>query len=187
MRLSNLVIAVLLISFLSCGHDKEHKDQHSDREQAEKVKHKTQGKQKRKQEHRQASPVFHASHEPKKQDAPFSDVVQVGQFYFLSGQIGMDHSTRELVEGGIEEQTRQTLENIKAVLEQHDLQLADVVKAMVVLDDMADFAAFNTVYRQYLPQKPARTTFAAKGLAVGALVEIEVMAVKGNKSQKAQE
>ncbi|PQB06019.1 reactive intermediate/imine deaminase [Aureitalea marina] len=135
-------------------------------------------KRKRKREHKSVAPVFHASHEPLKSDTPFSDVVQVGQFYFLSGQIGMDHSVRKLVEGGIQEQTRQTLENIKAVLDQHELKMSDVIKAMVVLDDMSDFAAFNQVYREYLPQKPARTTFAAKGLAAGALVEIEVVAVK---------
>ncbi len=123
-------------------------------------------------------PVFHASHEPKKQNAPFSDVVQVGDTYYLSGQIGMDHGVRELVSGGIEAETRQTLENIKAVLAQHDLEMTDVVKAMVVLDDISDFGTFNAIYTQYFPQKPARTTFAAEALARGAKIEIEVIAVK---------
>ncbi len=122
--------------------------------------------------------VFHTTHEPKKTNAPFSDIVQVGDLYFLSGQIGMDHSTRVLVEGGIEAETRQTLENIKAVLAQHDLEMSDVVKAMVVLDDIKDFAAFNAIYTTYFPQKPARTTFAAEALAVGAKIEIEVVAVR---------
>lgn len=125
-----------------------------------------------------AVPVFHPSHEARKAEAPFSDVVQIGNMYFLSGQIGMDHSTRTLVEGGIEAETRQVLENIKAVLAQHDMKMANVVKALVVLDDIEDFAAFNAIYREYLPQKPARTTFAAEALAAGSKIEIEVVAVK---------
>jgi len=124
------------------------------------------------------TPVFHPSHELKKQSAPFSDVVQVGNMYFLSGQIGMNHTTRTLVEGGIKEQTKQTLENIKAVLEHHDLKMEQVVKAMVVLDNIEDFKAFNEIYTTYFPQKPARTTFAAEALALGAKIEIEVVAVK---------
>lgn len=122
--------------------------------------------------------IYHASHEPKKATAPFSDAVQVGDMYFLSGQIGMDQSTRTLVEGGIEAETKQTLENIKAVLAQHGMDMSDVVKSLVILDDIEDFAAFNDIYKTYLPQKPARTTFAAEALAVGAKIEIEVIAVK---------
>lgn len=122
--------------------------------------------------------TYHASHEPKKANAPFSDVVQVGDLYFLSGQIGMDQTTRTLVEGGVEAETKQTLENIKAVLAQHGMDMSDVVKSLVVLDDINDFAAFNAIYKTYLPQKPARTTFAAEGLAAGAKIEIEVIAVK---------
>lgn len=123
-------------------------------------------------------PIFHKSHEPTKANAPFSDVVAVGNLYFLSGQIGMDQSTRTLVEGGIEAETKQALENIKAVLAHHNLRLSDVVKATVILDDIEDFAAFNEVYKVYLPQKPARTTFAAEALAAKAKIEIEVLAIK---------
>ncbi|GAB5401185.1 MAG: hypothetical protein Aureis2KO_27700 [Aureisphaera sp.] len=126
----------------------------------------------------EVTPVFHTSHEPKKQNAPFSDVVQVGNTFYLAGQIGMDHSVRELVEGGIEAETKQTLENIKAVLSQHGLKMNDVVKAMVILDDISDFTAFNAIYTAYFPQKPARTTFAAESLARGAKIEIEVVAYK---------
>ena len=118
--------------------------------------------------HEVSSPIFHASHEPKKQNAPFSDVVEVGNTYYLSGQIGMDHSTRELVVGGIEAETKQTLENIKNVLAQHQLKMKDVVKVTVVLDTIEDFGAFNAIYTTYFPQKPARTTFAAEALARGA-------------------
>lgn len=127
-------------------------------------------------------PVFHPSHEPKKQASPFSDVVQVGRTYFLSGQIGMDHGVRELVDGGIEGETHQVFKNIQAVLAQHDLNLSDVVKALVILDDIEDFSAFNAVYTTYLPQKPARTTFAAEALAAGAKIEIEVVAVRSGDS-----
>ncbi|WP_459213025.1 RidA family protein [Aquimarina rhabdastrellae] len=122
--------------------------------------------------------TFHESHESKKQSAPFSDAVQVGDIYFLSGQIGMDHSTRELVTGGIEAETKQTLENIKAVLKHHDLEMKDVVKSTVILADINDFKTFNEIYKTYFPQKPARTTFAAKGLARGAKIEIECVAAR---------
>ncbi len=123
--------------------------------------------------------VYHPSHEPKKRSAPFSDVVQVGDLYYLSGQIGMDHSTRELVQGGIEAETIQALENIKAVLAHHGLSMRQVVKATVILDEIEDFAAFNEIYKGYFTQKPARTTFATEALARGAKIEIEVVAVRG--------
>ena len=126
-------------------------------------------------------PVFHASHEPKKQNTPFSDAVEVGNTFYLSGQIGMDHTVRKLVEGGIQAETKQALENIRAVLLQHQLSLKDVVKVTVILDDINDFKAFNDIYVQYLPQKPARTTFAAEALALGAKIEIEVVAVASEK------
>lgn len=122
--------------------------------------------------------VFYPSHEPKKQNAPFSDLVKAGDLYFLSGQVGMDHTSRTLVEGGIAAETRQCLENIKAVLEHHDLTMSQVVKATVILDSIEHFAQFNEIYREYLPHKPARTTFAAEDLAVGALIEIEVVAME---------
>lgn len=123
-------------------------------------------------------PIFHISHEPKKRDVPFSDAVQVGNTFYLSGQIGMDHSVRELVEGGIEAETKQALENIKEVLAQHDIEMTAVVKVTVILDAIEDFSAFNAIYTQYFPQKPARTTFAVEALAKGAKIEIEVTAVK---------
>ncbi|WP_103071148.1 RidA family protein [Aquimarina sediminis] len=125
--------------------------------------------------------VFHKTHEPKKSGAPFSDIVQVGNMYFLSGQVGMDHTIRKLVEGGIEAETKQTLDNIKEVLEHHDMKMEDVVKCTVILNDIEDFSAFNRIYETYFPQKPARTTFAAKDLAVGAAIEIECIAVKQDK------
>ncbi|PHI21318.1 reactive intermediate/imine deaminase [Lewinellaceae bacterium SD302] len=125
-----------------------------------------------------SKPIFHASPDPTRADTPFSEAVQAGNLYFLSGQIGRDPKTKKLAEGGIRAETRQCLENIKAVLANHGLEMKDVVKALVILDDIGDFAAFNEIYREYLPQKPARTTFAAEALAVGAKIEIEVTAVK---------
>ncbi len=122
--------------------------------------------------------IFHPSHEPKKQTAPFSDVVEAGNLFFLAGQIGMDHSTRTMVEGGIQAETTRAIENIKAVLAQHGLELDHVVKCTVILSTMEDFAAFNEVYSTYFLKKPARTTFAASGLARDARVEIDVIAVR---------
>lgn len=122
--------------------------------------------------------LFHKSHEPKKSQAPFSDVVEANGFLFLAGQVGMDHTSRTLVKGGITAETIQCIENIKAVLEQHNSSLDRVVKCTVILKDIEDFSAFNEVYKTYFTNKPARTTFAASGLAVGAQIEIEVIAFK---------
>ncbi len=122
--------------------------------------------------------VFHPSHEPLKANAPFSDVVEYGNMYFLAGQIGMDHSTRTMVEGGIKAETKQVIMNIKDVLAQRGLTLDHVVKCMVILSTMEDFQAFNEVYSQYFTKKPARTTFAASGLARNAAIEIEVIAIR---------
>lgn len=124
------------------------------------------------------TPIFHESHEPKKKNAPFSDVVQVGNTLYLAGQIGMDHSVRELVEGGVKAETKQVIENIESVLAQHGSSLGQVVKCTVILSDINDFAAFNEVYKTYFTNKPARTTFAAAGLAANAKIEIECIAVK---------
>lgn len=121
---------------------------------------------------------FIKSHEPNRQNTPFSDAVGVDNLLFLSGQIGRDHSNGKLVDGGIEAQTRQTIENIKAVLEHNQSGLSQVVKCTVILYDIQDFEAFNEIYKQYFPNKPARTTFASSGLAAGACIEIEVVAVK---------
>ena len=121
---------------------------------------------------------FHKSHEPTRQNTPFSDAVETDDFLFLAGQIGRDHKAGKLVEGGITGETKQTIENIKAVLEHHGLNLDDVVKCTVILSDINDFSAFNNVYTTYFTKRPARTTFAAAGLAANAKIEIEVIAAK---------
>jgi len=122
--------------------------------------------------------IFHTSHEIKKQTAPFSDAVEVGSLFFLAGQIGMDHSTRTMVEGGLKAETEQAIQNIREVLKQHSLSLEQVVKCTVILSTMDDFTAFNEVYTKHFTKKPARTTFAAAGLARNAKVEIDVIAAK---------
>lgn len=122
--------------------------------------------------------TFHASHEERKKDAPFSDAVQVGNLFFLAGQVGIDGATRKLVPGGIKPETRQVCQNIIEVLAQHQMTTDNVVKCTVILADINDFAAFNEVYKEFFPNKPARTTFAASGLAVGAKIEIECIAAR---------
>ncbi|WP_297763733.1 Rid family detoxifying hydrolase [uncultured Muriicola sp.] len=122
--------------------------------------------------------LFHKSHEIKKQSAPFSDAVEVGNLFFLAGQIGMDHSTRTMVVGGLMAETEQAIQNIRDVLQHHGLTLDQVVKCTVILSTMDDFAAFNEVYTKYFTKKPARTTFAAAGLARNAKIEIDVIAAK---------
>ena len=122
--------------------------------------------------------TFHQSHEEKKRSAPYSDAVEAGNLFFLAGQIGMDHTTRTMVARGIKTETEQAIKNIQAVLEHHGLTLNNVVKCTVILSTMDDFSAFNEVYSKYFTKKPARTTFAASGLARNAKVEIDVIAIK---------
>ena len=122
--------------------------------------------------------TFHKSHVPQRQNTPFSAVVETENLLFLAGQIGKDHTKGVLVEGGIKAETKQAIENIKAVLEQHNSSLERVVKCTVILADINDFKEFNSVYVRYFPNKPARTTFAAGGLAGNAKIEIDVIAAK---------
>ena len=120
----------------------------------------------------------HKSHEKSRQNVPFSDAVQVDNLYFLTGQIGKNHKTGNIVEGGIEAETSQTLKNIKAVLKHHNLTLKDVVKCTVILADIDDFSKMNKIYRTFFTDNlPARTTFAAN-LVAGAKIEIEVVAAR---------
>src|SRR5438094_5102217 len=112
---------------------------------------------------------------------PFSSAVRVGNMLYLSGQIGNVPGTRQLADTGIAGQTRQTLENIKAVLASAGSSLERAVKCTVFLTDIKDYAAMNTVYATYFPKDPpARSTVAGSGLALGARVEIECLAVAGS-------
>jgi reactive intermediate/imine deaminase len=127
-----------------------------------------------------------AMHEPKFftneafANFPFSEAVQVGPFLYLSGQIGTDPETSQLVEGGIGPETRQTMENIKTVVEKHGSSMDRVIKCTVFLADMAEWPAMNEVYASFFPtNKPARSAMGTSGLALGARVEIECIAVVG--------
>ena len=111
---------------------------------------------------------------------PFSSAVRVGNLLYLSGQIGTIPGTRQLPEGGVGPETSQTLENIRSVLQHAGSSLERVVKCTVFLTDIADYAAMNDVYRTFFPEKPpARSTVAGSGLALGARVEIECIALVG--------
>ena len=113
-------------------------------------------------------------------DLPFSEAVRVGPMLYLSGQIGNRPGEMALVEGGIQAETRQTMENIKAVLEKYGSSLDEVVKCTVFLADIAEWPPMNEVYVTYFTNhKPARSAVAGSGLALGARVEIECMATVG--------
>ena len=108
---------------------------------------------------------------------PFSEGVRVGSMIYLSGSIGNDPATGQLVPGGIAAETRQVLENIRASLERHGSGMDRIVKCLVMLADMSEWPAMNEVYVTFFPgPKPARSAMGANGLALGARVEIECMA-----------
>lgn len=108
---------------------------------------------------------------------PFSEAVRVGKMLYLSGQIGIDE-TSSVVPGGIAAETRQAMENIRATLERNGSSLDKVIKATVMLADMSEWADMNEMYVTYFDEHlPARSAFGATGLALGARVEIECIAV----------
>lgn len=110
---------------------------------------------------------------------PFSPAIRVGNIIYLSGQLGNKMGTRELVPGGIEAETRQTLENIKTVVEAAGSSMDKVFKCTVFLADIADYEKMNKVYASvFSKDPPTRSTIAGSGLALGAKVEIECMAVQ---------
>ena len=109
---------------------------------------------------------------------PYEQGIKAGDFIYTAGQIPIDPKTGNFVPGAIAEQTRQVLENLKAVLEAAGSSLDRVVKATVFLKNMADFASMNEIYAEYLAQaKPARSTVAVAELPRGALVEIDFVAL----------
>lgn len=110
---------------------------------------------------------------------PYSQAIEVNGLIYTSGQIPVDPATGAFAEGGIKEQTRQSLTNVKNILEQAGSGLSNVVKTTVFLNDMNDFADMNEVYAEFFQQPyPARSAVAVEKLPKGALVEIEVVAVK---------
>lgn len=110
---------------------------------------------------------------------PYSQAVNVGGTIYCSGQIPINPLTGEVVEGGIVEQTKQSLANVQAILEEAGCTISDVVKTTVLLADIKDFAAMNEVYGATFSEPfPARSAFAVRDLPKGVLVEIEVIAVQ---------
>lgn len=110
---------------------------------------------------------------------PYSQAVEINNTLYISGQIAIDPKTGKIVEGQIKEQTRQVLKNIDAILQAAGYSLVHVVKSTCLLSDMADFRAMNEVYAEfYFEHQPARAAFAVKELPLGAMIEIETIAVK---------
>ena len=110
---------------------------------------------------------------------PYSQAIEAGGMVFASGQVPIDPATDQFVEGGIKEQTRQSLTNARNILREAGTDLTHVVKTTVFLSDMDNFAAMNEVYAEFSQQPyPARSAVAVKTLPKGALVEIECIAVK---------
>ena len=111
---------------------------------------------------------------------PYSQAIDCGSFLVTSGQIPIDPATGNLVEGGITAQTRQSLTNVKAVVEAAGLTMDHVAKTTVFLQNMADFAAMNAVYAEFFTEGnyPARSAVEVGALPRGALVEIETICIK---------
>lgn len=109
---------------------------------------------------------------------PFSEAVRVGNTLYLSGQVGTKPDGSGLIEGGIEAESRQVMENIKAIVEKYGSDMEHVAKCTVMLVDIAEWPALNDIYKEYFPErKPARSAFAGSGLALGARVEVECIAI----------
>tara|TARA_Y100000782_G_scaffold18536_1_gene19214 strand:- start:1218 stop:1661 length:444 start_codon:yes stop_codon:yes gene_type:complete len=112
-----------------------------------------------------------------KQNMPFSEAVRVGNMLYLSGQVGNIPGEMNVVSGGIGPETRQTMENIKEVLERYGSSMDQVVKCLCMLEDINEWAEMSAEYVKFFPNhKPARSAFAGSGLAIGAKVEIECWA-----------
>lgn len=108
---------------------------------------------------------------------PFSEAVRVDKMLYLSGQVGNEPGTLKLVPGGLKEETRQAMNNIKTSLEAHGYTMRDLVKCTVMLADLSKWGEFNEIYKTFFVDRyPARSALGANGLALGAQVEIECIA-----------
>ena len=149
-----LVLALMLLSSLACHHGRT---SHSERD---------------------TSVEFHRSETARTANLPFSESVKAGRLLFLSGQVGTLPGTVELVGGGLVPETRQTMENIRSLLEGRGASFGDVVKCTIFLADMSRWSEFNDVYVSFFAESlPARSALGVDGLALGAEVEIECIAV----------
>lgn len=110
---------------------------------------------------------------------PYSQAIQAGDFIFVAGEKGLDPKTGKIVEGGITAETRQTLENVKAILEEAGASMDDAVRSVVYMTDMGQFAEMNGVYAEYFTvDPPPRSCVQVVALPAGAHVEIEITAVR---------
>ena len=126
---------------------------------------------------RSSAPEFYPAADSALRTLPFSEAVAVGGMLYLSGQIGVAPGTLSLVPGGLAPEAKQTMENIKGVLERHGSSMDLIVKCTIFLADMKEWSAFNEVYRTYFSGTyPARSAFGTTGLALGARVEVECIA-----------
>lgn len=118
---------------------------------------------------------------------PLTEIVRHGNTLYLSGQVGIQPGTTKLVPGGLQEEARQTLENIKTTLEAHGYSMGNLVMCTVMLADMADWQAFSEVYKGFFSgDYPARSAFGVNGLALGAKVQVECVGAVGEKCCKAK-
>jgi 2-iminobutanoate/2-iminopropanoate deaminase len=123
--------------------------------------------------------IVHTDKAPKA-IGPYSQAIRTDTMVYTAGQLGFDPATGQFVAGGVEEQTRQVLTNLKHILEAAGSGMGQVIKTTVFLKDMADFPKMNPVYSEFFPENPpARSTVAVAGLPAGGLVEIEVVALVG--------
>ena len=113
---------------------------------------------------------------------PYSQAIKAGGFVFVAGEKGMDPVTKQIVPGGIEPETRRTLENIKAILEEAGSHMDRVVSTFVFMTDLSEFSKMNAIYAEYFKANPpGRTTVEVKSLPAGAHIEITVTALAGDK------
>jgi 2-iminobutanoate/2-iminopropanoate deaminase len=121
--------------------------------------------------------VIHTNNAPKA-IGPYSQAIKTDNFLFLSGQLGLDPVTNDFIAGNVAEQTRQSLTNLKNVVETAGGKMANVVKTTVFLKDMADFPVMNGVYAEFFPENPpSRSTVQAAALPKGGLIEIEAIVI----------
>ena len=110
---------------------------------------------------------------------PYSQAIEINKILYVSGQIPINPETGKLVEGDISKQTEQVFRNIEAILDEAGYSFSDVVKSTCLLSDISNIKAMNEVYgRYYVKEQPARAAFAVKDLPMGALIEIETIAIK---------
>ena len=120
-----------------------------------------------------------STNEAPKAIGPYSQAVKAGNTLYISGQVPIDPATGKIVAGGITEQTKQVMKNIKAILDEAGYSFSDVVKSTCLLSSMENFGAMNEVYGKYYAKNPpARAAFAVRELPVSVMVEIETIAMK---------